>query len=139
MENTRNIVITQNDARRLTELLQNACAANGRGRDDLTALAGELKRARIVSPQEIPERIVTMNTRLVLSDIDTGSELTFTLVFPQDADADAGRVSVISPVGTAVLGYGENDTVEWDVPAGKRRFLIKKVVYQPEASGHYHL
>ena len=60
-------------------------------------------------------------------------------VFPKEADIDRGRLSVISPVGTAILGYTEGDTIEWKVPSGKRRIKIEKVLYQPEAAGDYHL
>jgi regulator of nucleoside diphosphate kinase len=61
-----------------------------------------------------------------------------TVVFPQYADVDTGKVSVISPVGTAVLGYAEGDTIEWSVPAGKRRLRIEKILFQPEADGNRH-
>lgn len=134
----RHIFITRTDAARLGEMLEVAGVFNYRDRADLASLSGELRRAKIVDSKEVPADVVTMNTRLVLEDLDGRQEMEFTLVFPADANADAGRVSVLSPVGTAVLGYAEGDTVEWTVPAGARRFLIKKILYQPEAAGDFH-
>jgi len=137
--NQRNLYITQHDFKRLQELLEGGGAVHDRDRKDLTALTEELKRATIVAADQIPDKVVTMNTRLRLLDLDTQKPFEMTVVFPQDAHVDSGKVSVISPVGTAVLGYAEGDTIEWTVPAGTRRLLIEKILYQPEASGNYHL
>jgi regulator of nucleoside diphosphate kinase len=61
------------------------------------------------------------------------------LVFPENADLKQGKVSILAPIGTAMLGYEVGDIFEWDVPAGKRRLKVKRIIYQPEASGDYHL
>jgi regulator of nucleoside diphosphate kinase len=63
--------------------------------------------------------------------------MTYTLVFPRDANVDEGRISILAPLGTAILGYRVGEEFEWDVPSGKRRLRIAKVLYQPEAAGHY--
>jgi regulator of nucleoside diphosphate kinase len=65
--------------------------------------------------------------------------MTCTLVFPDDADIDQNRISVLAPIGTAMLGYSVGDAFEWQVPAGLTRFKVKEILYQPEASGDYHL
>lgn len=135
----RQILITDCDAKRLSEILEVAVEFKYRGRADLAALAGELRRAKIVDSRKVPGKVVTMNSRVAVEDLDSNQDLEFSLVFPASANADEGRISVLSPVGTALLGYSEGDRVEWDVPAGRRRLLIKKVVYQPEAAGDYHL
>ena len=135
----RKIAITDHDARRLGEILNVAGEFKYRGRADLAALAGELRRAQIVDARNVPGKVVTMNSRVVVEDLDSRQEMEFALVFPAAANADEGRISVLSPVGTALLGYSEGDVVEWAVPAGRRRLLVKKVVYQPEAAGDYHL
>ncbi|MEJ5259695.1 MAG: nucleoside diphosphate kinase regulator [Anaerohalosphaeraceae bacterium] len=134
----RTIYITQFDQKRLEELLDVARMFGG-GREDLQALEGELRRARIVSPQEVPPDVVTMNSKVLLRDIDTSETMIYTLVFPKDADIDNGAVSVLAPVGTAILGYREGDEIQWRVPSGLRRLRIEKVLYQPEAAGDYHL
>jgi regulator of nucleoside diphosphate kinase len=76
-----------------------------------------------------------MECRVLLEDADTHESATYTLVQPEHADFEAGRLSVLAPIGTAILGYREGDVVEWPVPAGVRRIRILKVLYQPEAAG----
>ena len=97
--NQRNLYITQHDFKRLQELLEGGGAVHDRDRKDLTALTEELKRATIVAADQIPAKVVTMNTRLRLLDLDTQKPFEMTVVFPQDAHVDSGKVSVISPVG----------------------------------------
>ncbi len=80
-----------------------------------------------------------MNSRVRLSDISKAEKLVYTLVFPRDADSATGRISVLAPVGTAILGCRVGDIIEWQVPAGTRRLKIEEVLYQPEAAGDYHL
>ena len=75
-----------------------------------------------------------MNSRVRLKNLTTGKEMTYTLVFPKDADLTAGRISVLAPIGTAILGYRAGDVIAWSVPGGKRKFRIEEVLYQPEAA-----
>ena len=138
----REIFITQFDKDRLDELIEVAETFGDHSRQDLRNLQDlqeELERAKIVSPKEVPSSVVTMNSRVLLRDIDTSEEMTYTLVFPKDADIDSGSISVLAPVGTAILGYREGDVVEWPVPSGRRRISIEKILYQPEAAGDFHL
>ncbi|HSV27617.1 MAG TPA: nucleoside diphosphate kinase regulator, partial [Sedimentisphaerales bacterium] len=100
---------------------------------------GELKRAKVVPSTKIPSNVVTMNSKVLLRDMNTLETTEYTLVFPKDANIEAGAISVLAPIGTAILGYREGDSVEWAVPAGVRRIQIEKVLYQPEAAGDYHL
>jgi regulator of nucleoside diphosphate kinase len=137
--NEKKIVVTDADARRLREMLERLGAAARRSREEAETLSGELRRASIVASREVPGKVVTMNTRLLLEDVQCRQTLAFTLVYPEASNADEQRVSVLSPVGTAVLGYAAGDEVEWTVPAGRKRFRIREVVYQPEAAGDYHL
>ena len=103
------------------------------------SLKEELDRAQIVLPKDIPSDVVTMNSRVRLSDMSKGEEQVYTLVFPRDADTVTGKISVLAPVGTAILGYRVGDMIEWQVPAGKRKLKIEEIIYQPEAAGDYHL
>jgi regulator of nucleoside diphosphate kinase len=135
----REIYITEYDMARLRELLEVAKGFSYRGRDDLKQLEAELNRGRLVDPREVPEDVITMNSRVCLVDLDTGEEMTYTLVFPNEADIDQDKISVLAPIGTAMLGYRVGDTFEWEVPAGLRRLKVREILYQPEASGHYHL
>jgi regulator of nucleoside diphosphate kinase len=80
-----------------------------------------------------------MNSRVRLRDLDSGEKMQISLVYPSAADASAKKVSVLAPIGTAILGYRTGDTIEWEVPAGVRRLKIEDVLYQPEASGDFSL
>jgi len=135
----RQIFITEFDKKRLEELIAVAQDFGKQSRKDLKDLVGELARAKVVPSKSVPPDVVTMNSKVVLRDVDTSEEMTYALVFPQDADIDRGSISVLAPVGTAILGYRQGDIVEWRVPAGIRRISIEKILYQPEAAGDYHL
>lgn len=108
-------------------------------RDDLRGLQSELLQARVVAPKEVPPDVITMNSKARLRDLETGEDVTYTLVFPDQANIEQGRISVVAPVGTAMLGHRVGDEFEWEVPAGSVRLRVEEVLYQPEASGHYHL
>lgn len=133
------IYITAFDLERLKKLLLEAYGNDYRDNEYLGMLRKELDRAEIVSSQDIPAGVVTMNSIVCLEDIDTHEEETYALVFPENADISQGKISVLAPIGTAMLGYEVGDTFEWNVPAGKRRLKIKRIIYQPEASGDYYL
>jgi regulator of nucleoside diphosphate kinase len=133
------IHITAFDLERLRNLILDAQATEYRKSEYLEKLKAELNRAIIVKPQEIPPTVVTMNSTIVLVDQDTNEEETYTLVFPESADLSKGRLSILAPIGTAMLGYEIGDVFEWDVPAGKRRLRVERIVYQPEASGNFDL
>jgi regulator of nucleoside diphosphate kinase len=105
-----------------------------RGRNELLALRGELERAEIVAPEEVPSDVITMNSRAELVDLDSHERMEFTLVFPREANIEEGRISVLAPLGTAMLGYHVGDEFEWVVPYGRRRLRVAAVRFQPEAT-----
>lgn len=133
------IQITEFDLERLKKLLFEARYNEYRKSQYLEKLQMEIDRANVVSPKDIPGDVITMNSTVSLVDLETGEEETYTLVFPEDADLAQGKISVLAPIGTAMLGYEVGDVFEWDVPAGKRNLRVEKIIYQPEASGDYHL
>lgn len=135
----RTIYITEFDLERLEDILADVGKFGNRDRNDLEELETELQKAVLVDSKEIPRDVVTMNSRVSLLDVDKNQSMVLTLVFPKDADIDAGRLSVLSPIGTAILGYSVGDIIEWRVPAGIRRIKIEEVLYQPEAAGDFHL
>jgi len=120
------------------EELSCAIAAVGklseRGRAEMSALQGELERARIVAPDEVPSDVITMNSRAELLDLDTNERMEFTLVFPAEANIDDGKISVLAPLGTAMLGYRVGDEFEWAVPYGRIRLRVTAIRFQPEVS-----
>lgn len=133
--NQRTIYITEADMKRLRPLLEGV----KNSRDDLRSLQAELEQARVLAPTEIPPDVITMNSKARLRDLDTKEEMIFTLVFPGNANIEQDKISVVAPIGTAMLGHRVGDEFEWEVPAGAVRLRVEAVLYQPEASGHFHL
>jgi regulator of nucleoside diphosphate kinase len=120
------IVITESDAEKLRELLA-ARARAKHDQDHLHELAAELERALIAKPFEESEDVITMHARVQVLDLVSGKRRELVLVFPREADLSAGRISVLAPLGTALLGYREGDEVEWLMPGGLRRLRIERV------------
>ena len=137
--NEKQIVITELDRKRLVDLIISAQSGEYRGSVYLDQLRGELNRAQIVTPQDIPADTITMNSKVALLDLDTREEEIYTLVYPENADSAEGKISILAPVGTAMLGYRVGDVFEWDVPAGKRRLKVDRILYQPESAGDFDL
>ncbi|MGE0084157.1 MAG: nucleoside diphosphate kinase regulator [Desulfococcaceae bacterium] len=135
----RKIYITEFDKTRLEDLIGVTRDFNMQNRKDLEDLAEELERAEIVDSKNIPRDVVTMNSKVVLRDLNTSEKMTCVLVFPGKANIDIGAVSILAPIGTAILGYAKGDVVEWPVPSGIRRICIEDILYQPEAAGDFHL
>lgn len=133
------IQVTEFDLERLKKLLFDAQFTELRKSAYLERLETEINRAVVVAPKDIPSDVVTMNSTVCIEDLDTKEEEIYTLVFPENANLSQGKISILAPIGTAMLGYEVGDTFEWQVPAGTRRLLIKKILYQPEASGDFHL
>jgi regulator of nucleoside diphosphate kinase len=132
------ITISSFDKKRLLGLIEE-WEADPQDRGHIDDLAEELERANVLEPQAIPGDVVTMNSRLLLTDADTGEQKTVTIVFPGMANTDEGKISVLAPLGTALLGYRVGELVEWNVPSGLRRLRIDAIEYQPEAAGEYRV
>ena len=138
MSSERKIFVTRQDFDRLTRLLE--IYGSGREADAYAVLEEELGRAQVVEAAEIPPDVVTMNSRVRFQDTDTREELEVTLVYPKRADVEKGRISVLAPVGSALLGLSVGQAIEWPVPAGKLRHLrVVAVTYQPETAGDSEL
>ena len=131
----RTIFITAEDRKRLEAILMRPTA--DRDREDVRELVIELQRATVVPAADIPPDVITMNSRARLLDLDQNETLDYTLAYPQDADFSQGRISVIAPIGAALLGYRVGDEIQWAVPGGTRRLRVEEVLYQPEAAGDF--
>jgi regulator of nucleoside diphosphate kinase len=131
----RQLIITQADHRRLVELTRGARLDPHIGAEALAALNAldtELWSARRVSPGDVPWDVVTMNSVVRIRDLDTGEADDYELVYPTYADIERNRISVLAPIGTAILGYRIGDVIQWPVPAGVCRLRIEEILYQPE-------
>lgn len=131
---SRDIFITEEDHEKLMRLLKGARQRRYRDLDHVEQLDAELDRAHLVPADQIPPDVVTMNSKVALRDLDTDGDMVLTLVFPHQANVDEGKVSVLAPLGTAILGYRAGDVIEWQVPGGTRRLQVDHIVYQPEAA-----
>ncbi|MEN2387133.1 GNAT family N-acetyltransferase [Comamonas sp. A7-5] len=100
-------------------------------------LEHEIERAAVVDARQVQRNVVTMNSKALLRLDEVAVEVA--LVYPEDADDSAGRLSVFSGVGTAILGCREGDRIDWRILDRTRHIRIEKVLYQPEAAGHFHL
>ncbi len=137
MEEVVSLYVTEQDMERLRALLENVSERDRMGAD---ALDEEVSRAKVVPASDIPPGVVTMNSRVCFVDEVTGKQREITLVYPTDANAERRRVSVLAPVGSALLGLSVGQSINWTMPNGEiNRFRIVKVIYQPEASGDSHL
>lgn len=129
MANLPQIYLTQEDLDRLLKLVE----LPGSRRE---MLERELVRANVVPREKIPADVVTMNSRVVFENETTGERREVTLVYPGNSDIDAGKISVLVPVGTALLGLRIGQSIEWELPGGeKQRYRIVNVPFQPEAAG----
>lgn len=131
------IVVTRRDYDKLQVLVTAGLDSPMRPRQLILDLRKELEQAVIVDPKDVPQDVVTMRSVVRLVDLDTKKEEEYRLVYPQEADIREGKISVLAPVGTAIIGAREGETIEWNVPNGIRRLKIKKVTFQPEASGDF--
>jgi regulator of nucleoside diphosphate kinase len=127
----RTIKITEDDIQRLSSLLELWRYQRSSDREHLDALAEELDRAEVVSSDELPSDVVAMNSRVIVTDLDTGQRHDYQIVFPRDADLSEGKISVLAPIGTALLGYSVGHEIEWAVPAGVRRLRIDAGAHAP--------
>lgn len=137
--NAATIYVTELDRQRLMKLLEDARFTEYRGSVYLEKLQGEIARAIVVEPKAVPPDVVTMNSRVSLRDLDTYEVETYTVVYPEEADIQEGKLSILAPIGTALLGYRVGQEVVWEVPSGTRRLRIEQVLYQPEAEGRFDM
>lgn len=135
---TRQIIITAADFDRLRHLVDSPRYRTTHA-TLLSALRQVLEHARVVTFAEVADRVVTMHSRLQVREPRSREPETYTLVYPDEADIARGKLSVLAPLGTALLGAREGDTVTFEAPAGLRRLKVEKILYQPEAAGDFHL
>jgi len=135
----RSIYITTSDFYRLLDLIDAYRNSDHQKKVHIDVLERELETAQMIDAKCIPADVVTMNSTVNLKDLATGEEITLTLVFPKDANVEQQKISVMAPVGMALLGYRVGDLVEWKVPGGWKKFQIMATLFQPEASGRYDL
>ncbi|MEZ5345462.1 MAG: nucleoside diphosphate kinase regulator [Pyrinomonadaceae bacterium] len=140
MIDTTTIYITKTDLERLEHLIKLVRSKGEKANFPyINALEEKLEYADTAASEDIPSNIVTMRSKVRLNDLKTGKDTTYTLVFPSEADIDEGKISILAPLATAILGHRLGDEVEFKSPSGLRRLAIDEIIYQPESTGEYHL
>ncbi len=131
------ICLTSEDAERLRQLIAAPPRdANGADRAALALLKRELERATLVAPAAVPPDVATMNSTVRVLDLGTGERMTFTIAWPEEADAERARVNVLAPLGMALLGCRKGQDIAWQTPGGQRCLRVEAVLDQPEAARH---
>ena len=130
------IIVSNRDFNRLEQLLD---SPGLRRHPAAVALMDELNRADVLPPEQMPEGVVTMHSTVECEDELAGERHTLTLVYPHESNVDSGHVSVLAPVGSALLGLRVGDSIDWPMPSGRSaRLHVLAIRFQPEAAGELH-
>lgn len=133
------IILNRLDYSRIKQCISNAHQFKSINAKETESLLKELNSATIVEPQDVPDNVVTMNSIVKISFSNTNKQVEFQIVYPDKADLKNNKISIFSPIATALIGYKVADEIEWLVPAGPTKIRIDEIVFQPEATGDYNL
>lgn len=134
-----NLIINRLDYARIKKCISDAKQFQSISKAEAEKLMSELDSANIVEPEEIPSNVVTMNSIVRLSFLNTRKQVQFQIVYPNKANFSENKISIFSPIATALIGYKVGDEIQWIVPAGLTNIRIDEIVYQPEAAGDFNL
>ena len=133
------IILSKLDYSRIYKCINEARRLNTIGLNEAENLLQELHSAEVVDTNEIPSDVVTMNSIVKISFLNTNKTTQFQIVYPDQANIKENRISIFSPVATALIGYKVSDEIEWIVPLGLTKLRIDEIIYQPEAAGDFDL
>lgn len=133
------LIVNRLDYARIKQCISDAKQFRSISESDAEKLMSELNSANIVEPEAIPSNVVTMNSIVKLSFLNNNKQIQFQIVYPNQANVKENKISIFSPIATALIGYRVKDEIEWIVPAGLTKIRIDEIIYQPEASGDYNL
>jgi regulator of nucleoside diphosphate kinase len=133
------IIINRLDYARIKKCINDAKQFKSITNAEAEKLMQELDSAQIVEPEAIPSNVVTMNSIVRLSFLNNNKQVQFQIVYPDQANFKENKISIFSPIATALIGYKVGDEIEWIVPAGLTNIRIDEIIYQPEAAGDYSL
>ena len=134
MTNEPKVTLTEGDVRSLRMLLDGGHGVSESDLPQLRALETEIDRADIVPARGLSRDVVTMYSRVRIVDLRSGEQLVYQIVYPREADYSKNKISVLAPIGTALLGYRAGMEIEWKVPSGVRRLRIEAVEQQERRS-----
>jgi regulator of nucleoside diphosphate kinase len=133
------LIINSLDYSRIKKCISDAKQFKSINEAEAAKLMSELNSAKIVKPESIPSDVVTMNSIVKLSFLNNNKQVQFQIVYPENANLKENKISIFSPIATALIGYKITDEIEWIVPAGLTKMRIDDIIYQPEAAGDYNL
>lgn len=133
------LIVNRLDYARIMKWINDAKQFKSITGSEAEKLIHELDSAKIVEPEAIPSDVVTMNSIVKLSFPETNKQVHFQIVYPDQANFKESKISIFSPIATALIGYKVNDEIDWIVPAGLTRLRVDEIIYQPEAAGDYNL
>jgi len=131
------MILSEYDFLRLKGILERLRESPRADHRQLAVLEAKLAAATVMSPEFVPDNAVTLNSKVRYTNLDTGEERVYTIVFPAEADIEREKVSVFSPIGTALIGAAAGDVVECQAPLGVSRLRVEEVLFQPEAAGYF--
>ena len=135
----KKVTLTKNDYTRIYKAFTDAINSKTINSNEAEKLLSELSKAEIVPSEKIDKDVVTMNSEVKLFFENTQKEQSFKIVYPQDANLKENKISIFSPIATALIGYKIGDEIEWIVPGGMTKIKIVDHIYQPEAAGDFDL
>ena len=133
------IILNRLDYARIKKCIRDSQQFKSISNHEAESLLQELESAEILEPEDIPSNVVTMNSIVRMSFINSKKHVQFQIVYPNEANFKDNKISIFSPIATALIGYKVGDEIEWIIPAGITRIRIDEIIYQPEAAGHYTL
>ena len=133
------LIINSLDYSRIKKCISDAKQFKSINEAEAAKLMSELNSAKIVKPESIPSDVVTINSIVKLSFLNNNKQVQFQIVYPENANLKENKISIFSPIATALIGYKITDEIEWIVPAGLTKMRIDDIIYQPEAAGDYNL
>lgn len=135
----KKLIVNRLDYARIKKCINDAKQFKSISKAEADNLLRELESADIVEPQAIPSDVVTMNSIVKISFLNNKKQVQFQMVYPEQANFKENKISIFSPIATALIGYKVDDEIEWIVPSGLTKIRIDEIIYQPEAAGEYSL
>ena len=133
------IIISKQDSTRIHNAIRDAKLKNTIKKEDAEKLLAELHSAKIVPSAEVPKDVVTMNSIVKIHFENNTKPVQFQIVYPEQANMKENKISIFSPVASALIGYRVNDEIDWVIPSGMTKIIIDEIIYQPEAAGDFDL
>ncbi len=133
------LIISRLDYFRILKCINDAIQLNLTSSLDLKKLLNEINSAEIVNPNDMPSNVVTMNSIVKMTFLTNNKQTKIQIVYPENANYKENKISILSPVATALIGYQVGDVIEWLVPSGVTKMKIDEIIFQPEAAGEFLL